>query len=168
MPWLRRKKKIIYLQTGLNLVCTFFVSYRSLPGGRNCVFFYVQATPRSCTSKQEKVQYLFSGRKGVFLFLCFCARKKSLWTHSRGMRCSFLVPAIDVDLILFPPEKHISSRQLVDSKHLPKPKQQPTHHDCRQLLQAAPPPLVIPGHIRLCTNDPCWLSKRKSRDPHCW
>ena len=76
-------------------------------------FFYVQATPRSCTSKQEKVQYLFSGRKGVFLFLCFCARKKSLWTHSRGMRCSFLVPAIDVDLILFPPEKHISSRQLV-------------------------------------------------------
>ncbi len=45
------------------------------------VFFDVQATlMRPCTLKHEKVP--FFGRESVFL--CFCARKKRLWTPSNA------------------------------------------------------------------------------------
>ena len=72
-PWLRRKTKIIYSQTGLNLVATFclptlFVSITLFRREETVFFFNVQATPRPCTSKQEKVPFL--GGKSVFVFLC--------------------------------------------------------------------------------------------------
>jgi hypothetical protein len=84
-PWLRRKTKIIYSQTGLNLVRTFclppmFVSI-TLFRREETVSFLCASHPETLHIKTGKGTF-FRARK-----VCFCVfvlEKNRLWTHSNS------------------------------------------------------------------------------------
>ena len=76
---------------GNNNDCRSSESPKSSERGKKLCFFYVQATPRPCTRKQEKLPF-WGRERCVFVFLC---SKKCLWTHS-NTKSSILYNLVNV------------------------------------------------------------------------